>query len=142
MTESWIFYLWATQVFATGLMMGLVWFVQIIHYPLFVRISAQDFPAYEKEHVRRTGWIVAPTMLVELAACLSLAYFVATPWYLYVNTALVLSIWISTFLVQVPLHGKLQVRGKDEKIIRQLVFSNWYRTVAWTVVFVGLIWIK
>ena len=139
MTEPLISYLWAAQVFASGLMTGLVWFVQINHYPLFLRISSADFPEYEKEHVRRPGWIVAPTMLVELGACLALAYFVATPWFLYGNSTLVLSIWLSTFLVQMPLHGKLQRIGKDEPAIRLLITSNWYRTVAWTLIFGGLI---
>ena len=120
MTEPFVFYLWATQLFFSGIMTGLVWFVQINHYPLLLRIPASHFSGYEKEHIRRTTWIVAPAMLLELACCLSLAYFMATPWYVFGNTILLVSVWLMTFLIQVPLHARLQKRGKNDESIRQL----------------------
>ena len=40
-------------------------------------------------------------------------------------------IWVSTFLIQVPLHGRL-TRGFDATRHSALVRSNWIRTVAWS----------
>ena len=53
------------HVAATAAMTGLIWFVQLVHYPLFARVGVADFTAYEREHVRRTGLLVAPLMLLE-----------------------------------------------------------------------------
>ena len=43
---------------------------------------------------------------------------------------IVLAIWGSTFLLQVPVHRAL-ASGKDEKKIDRLVRSNWLRTMLW-----------
>jgi hypothetical protein len=40
--------------------------------------------------------------------------------------------WASTAWIQVPLH-RLLGSGFDERVHRQLVRSNWLRTVAWSV---------
>ena len=57
-----------TQVAATFVMVGVIWFVQIVHYPLMARVSASEFAAYEREHQNRTTFVVAPTMLIEAVA--------------------------------------------------------------------------
>lgn len=40
-------------------------------------------------------------------------------------------VWVSTFLLQVPLHNALNHAYDSEKI-RRLVKTNWIRTLAWT----------
>ena len=40
-------------------------------------------------------------------------------------------IWLSTALIQVPLHQRLG-GGFDAEVHSRLVTSNWIRTVAWT----------
>jgi hypothetical protein len=40
-------------------------------------------------------------------------------------------IWISTFLVQVPLHRRLSAAW-DPVAARRLVQTNWIRAAAWT----------
>jgi len=44
---------------------------------------------------------------------------------------LVLLIWLSTFLIQVPIHNQLGI-GKDSFLIKRLVQTNWIRTILWT----------
>jgi len=53
---------------ATLVMVGVIWFVQVVHYPLMARVSASQFAAYEHEHQNRTTFVVAPTMLIEAVA--------------------------------------------------------------------------
>ena len=54
-----------THAAATLVIVGVIWFVQIVHYPLMARVSASEFAAYEREHQTRTTFVVAPTMLIE-----------------------------------------------------------------------------
>jgi hypothetical protein len=115
---------------ATVAMAGLAWFVQLVHYPLFAQVGRDGFARYEAEHTRRTTWLVAPLMLAEAASTLVL--LVADPSTLtVVGAALLGVVWLSTALVQVPLHGRLQ-RGFDADAHRRLVRSNAVRTAAWT----------
>ncbi len=124
------------QLLATLAMFGLIWFVQIVHYPLFLMVPAGQFPAYEAAHANRTGYVVGPLMLAELAAAGLLllpgwrpsAIPAAEAW---AGAALVGVIWLSTGLVQVPLHNRLHVAYSAE-LIRRLVATNWIRTAAWT----------
>lgn len=50
---------------ATWFMTGLIWFVQIVHYPLMGAVPGDAFRVYQELHQRRTTWIVGPVMLVE-----------------------------------------------------------------------------
>ena len=59
-------------------MTGLIWFVQVVHYPLFAKVSG-TYPAYQAEHMARTTWVVAVPMLVELGAGVLLAAFAVEP---------------------------------------------------------------
>ena len=44
---------------------------------------------------------------------------------------LVLIVWFSTFVLQVPIHNQLKT-GKEDREIRRLVTTNWIRTAAWS----------
>ncbi len=116
---------------ATLYMAGVVWFVQVVHYPLFSRVGHLGFSEYERENVRRTGWVVAGPMLAELASAVAVAWVVGglLAW---IGLALVGVIWISTWLWQVPAHRQLET-GFDAAALRRLTRTNWVRAVAWTV---------
>ena len=58
-------FVFLTHITATLYMTGLIWFVQIVHYPLFSRVGNAEFPAYEQRHTVLTTWVVGPPMLVE-----------------------------------------------------------------------------
>ncbi|MFO7572076.1 MAG: hypothetical protein R6W48_05670 [Gaiellaceae bacterium] len=118
------------QAVATLALVGLVWFVQLVHYPLFAGVPRDAFAAYEREHARRTTWVVAPLMGME-AVCVAVL-LVAQPGTLTaLGALLVAAIWASTFLVQVPCHRVLE-RGWDEAAHRRLVRTNWLRTGMWS----------
>jgi hypothetical protein len=121
-------------------MCGIVWFVQIIHYPLFDFVSANEFKAYEQEHVGRTKYLIMPLMLSEIATAIALVWNVGFGFQnlIWLNFILLIFIWLSTFLVQVPFHTSLS-SGKDSQKIKKLVRSNWIRTVLWTVRLIILI---
>ena len=122
------------QVASTLSMVGLIWFVQVVHYPLFARVGHVEFPAYEADHQRLTTYVVAPLMLAELATAVLLFWWrppgVPT-WLIAVALATLLSIWVSTYLVQVPQHRALS-ESFDASVQARLVSGNWFRTIAWT----------
>jgi len=119
---------------ATLYMVGLIWFVQVVHYPLFRAVGREGFAAYEKAHTRLTGWVVTPPMLVELATAVALALWrpavLPTAW-VWISLALVVAIWLMTASLQIPAHRRL-LAGFDAGVHRRLVRSNWLRTAAWT----------
>jgi len=118
----------------TLFMVGLIWFVQIVHYPLFDRVGIQAFDTYESHHTRLTGWVVAPPMLLELLTALLLIWFrpaTIPAFVVWLGLTLLAVIWLSTAFIQVPLHNSLSL-GFDPKAYRKLVKSNWLRTVAWS----------
>ena len=43
----------------TLFMVGVIWFVQIVHYPLFQRVGKDGFGAYERQNTRKTGYVLA-----------------------------------------------------------------------------------
>ena len=128
--------LFLTQVLATLAMLGLIWFVQVVHYPLFLTIPEPGFMSYETSHATRTGWIAAPLMAVELLSALLLLVPHLRPVFVSHRTAqlgmvLVVLLWLSTGLIQVPLHNQLHQRY-DRAVIQRLITSNWLRTALWT----------
>jgi hypothetical protein len=132
--------LFLAQFAATLFMTGLIWFVQIVHYPLFATIHTKTtraaFRDYENRHANRTGWVVFPPMAVELLTALAALYPNLRPAFVSQPTAiasgvLVLAIWVSTGLIQVPLHNRLAANPTAETI-RRLILSNWLRTALWT----------
>lgn len=122
-------------------MTGLIWFVQIVHYPLFAHVGVAEFARYEQLHSFRTTLVVMPVMLIELAAAAALVAL-PTPaprWMVFTGAALIAAIWLSTFLLSVPRHTELAA-GFLPEAHRQLVLTNWIRTLAWTVRAVLALW--
>jgi hypothetical protein len=120
---------------ATLAMFGVILVVQWVHYPLFRRVGAEGFAAYQAEHMRRITPIVAPLMTAEFATAVALVWAPPPPVPVGAAVAglvLVGAIWATTALVQVPLHRRL-TDGFDATAHRRLVRTNWARTGAWGV---------
>ena len=119
---------------ATLFMVGLIWFVQIVHYPLFGRVGKEGFADYSQAHARLTGLVVGPPMLVEAATAVALVVRApqGVPTLLPVLGLVLLgAVWLSTAFLQSPQHTALG-RGYVSASHRFLVNSNWVRTVLWT----------
>jgi hypothetical protein len=126
------------HAFATVALVGLIWTIQLVHYPLFAAVGREGFPAYEAAHARRITPLVGTLMLVELltAALLVVPGLVALPdwmpaWIAWAGLGLVGTAWATTAFVSIPCHAIL-ARGFDAAAHRRLVATNWIRTIAWT----------
>ncbi len=125
---------WPLHLASTFYMVGLIWFVQVVHYPLFAAVGEDKFVAYEEHHQRLTTWVVGPGMLVELVSGVLLALTAAdsrSATILWISLGLLAVIWLSTALIQIPSHRQLST-GFNASAHRRLVRSNWLRTVAWS----------
>jgi hypothetical protein len=122
------------QAAATWYLTGLIWVVQVVHYPLFSMADRATFPAFAAAHGRLISLVVGPAMLVEalLATWLVVDRPAELPvWWVWAGLGLVAVIWASTAVLQVPMHARLS-GGFDAQAHAWLVSSNWIRTAAWT----------
>lgn len=53
---------------ATLIRLAIIWFVQVVHYPLFAKTGRAEFRVYEQQHTALTTWVVAPPMFLELTS--------------------------------------------------------------------------
>ena len=122
------------HLLATLAMLGVIWTVQVVHYPLFAGVGEAGWAAYEAAHQSRITAVVGPLMVLELATAVWLVLDrpAALPaWAVVAGAALVGVIWASTAFVQVPLHAALG-GAFDGDAHARLVATNWVRTAAWT----------
>ena len=122
------------QVTSTWAMTAVIWFVQLVQYPSFARVGEASFADFHAFHSTRITLIVGPLMIVEALSSVALVWrpakFMAT-WEVWVGLGLVLIVWASTALLQVPMHQRLGA-GFDENAWRFLCNSNWVRTFGWS----------
>lgn len=122
------------NVVATWTMVGVIWFVQVVHYPLLSVVPVESAVGVAVEHQKRTGWVVMAPMTIEGVTTLMLlgmvpsgvAWFV--PWLAGVPLAIALG---ATVLLSVPRHARMAT-SPDAQVGRELVSTNWVRTIAWT----------
>ena len=121
------------QLLSTTLLCGLIWTVQLVHYPAFRFIREDQFPDFHRFHSFRIALIVIPFMLMEVASAVWLTLHGGSlSHHLQLSVLLVTAgIWASTFLIQVPMHHRLS-RGPDASLGRRLTVSNWIRTALWS----------
>ncbi|CAB4645199.1 unannotated protein [freshwater metagenome] len=123
------------NLLSTWTMVGVIWFVQVVHYPLLAVVPVESAASVAVNHQRRTGWVVGAPMALEGVTTLALlvlvpkgvAWFV--PWLAGVPLAVALG---ATIFLSVPRHERM-AREPDAQVGKELVSTNWVRTIAWTV---------
>lgn len=131
----------------SAMLTGIIWMVQLVHYPGFLRVGRETGLDYQRHHRRRMGWLVIPLMLTELALAIWLLLtpmtFIVMEYLNYAAFSLLAVVWLVTFLRAIPLHQKLSKEGYEPVIVRKLINTNWWRTIAWSLrslTIVGLIY--
>lgn len=126
------------QLVATGIMVGVIWIVQLLVYPTFIDVAAgaerHEWRAFHARHSRRISLVVGPVMVVEAVCALWLLVVLpaALPAaVIAVGAGLVAMLWATTILVSTRHHARLSIDG-DVACIRRLIRVNWVRTAAWS----------
>jgi hypothetical protein len=131
------------QILTTFFMTGVIWIIQIVHYPLFRFVGAERYGEHQIAHQTQISYVVAPTMIVEAITAALITFYPpknADAWLLWFGLILTAVIWASTFFLQVPLHERLST-GFDAETHRTLVATNWIRTAAWTLRSTLILWL-
>ena len=112
-------------------LVSLIIITQLISYPLFLRVGRGEFLAYHKFYTKQISYVVVLPMLLELFLSI---YVLAIDVnrLTFTNITLLSVVWLSTFIVQVPIHNRLSVEYSGE-LVNQLIKTNWLRTSIWTV---------
>ncbi|GAC1587639.1 MAG: hypothetical protein NVS3B25_03740 [Hymenobacter sp.] len=119
---------------AAAYLTGLIWTVQVVHYPSFGLVPKAAWAVFHAAHTRRMSYVVLVPMVVELALAAGLAWAGrgglpdGAGWW---SLSLVALVWAVTFFVSVPFHNRL-AEGYDYIAIDGLIRTNWLRTLAWT----------
>jgi uncharacterized membrane protein len=123
---------------AAAYMAGVIWFVQVVHYPLFAEVPPEASAGYARVNQPRTARVVGPAMLVEGITAIWL--FVDPPadlsrWLPFISGLVLAVVLLSTVLVQVPRHARLAEESSSDglrEVVASLVAGNWIRTVGWS----------
>jgi hypothetical protein len=119
---------------ATLVLVGIIWTIQVVHYPLFAAVGAEAFVAYEAAHATRITALIAVPWAVQglTTAALVVAPPAGAPrWLVWVAALLAAAPVLVTVTMSVPAHERL-AGGFDAAAHARLVGTNWLRTAAWT----------
>jgi len=124
---------------ATLFMTGVIWTIQLVHYPSFALAGPAQFADFHREHLRRITLVVGPAMLLELASAVAVTAMVSGS-IRWVGLGLLAVVWVSTATLQIPQHNALK-ESYDGEVVQALVRGNWLRTGAWTLRAIGALYL-
>ncbi len=133
------------NLFSVIFLTGVIWLVQLVQYPHFSQIGAENFPKFHASHSFWITPVVAPPMIIELITSIFLIIYPLNnedSKIFWAGLILTLLVWLSTFFLQVPMHEKLS-QGFDAEAHKFLVNSNWIRTIGWSLhsfLLIYLVW--
>ncbi|MFZ4596200.1 MAG: hypothetical protein ACOYOF_18225 [Verrucomicrobiaceae bacterium] len=116
---------------ATWGMVGVIWLVQLLVYPAMREVPAERWIPWHLQHCQRISYVVGPLMLGEVFTALGLWLQGLSGAVFYISLALLAVNWLSTLVIQIPLHGICE-GVHSPTAIRQLITTNWIRTLAWS----------
>jgi hypothetical protein len=126
--------LWHLHLAATWGMVGIIWQVQLVTYPSFLRVGRGEFREFHTLHTSRITAVVGPLMGLEIMTAVALLAenpLLNSSVLFWVSLMLLLVNGGSTLFLQVPLHSHLE-RNYDTRSLRRLMETNWIRTACWT----------
>ena len=131
---------------ATLFMVGLIWTIHYVHYPLFANVGESTYVSFQAEHVERIGKLLFVPWLTEgitLLGILALAFIgghTALRIPAFINGAAMAVVLVISGFWSAPAHAKL-ADGFDKSLHDQLMTVNLIRTLAWTVCGICAVWI-
>ena len=120
------------HLIATSVMVGVIWVIQLVHYPSFHFIELKQYTTFQRFHMSRISYVVIPAMLTELFTLILIIISMDQIDTLVLASAILLIfIWLITAVFFSGVHQKLTL-GYDQTVVDKLVRLNWGRTLLWT----------
>ena len=127
---------------STAIMVGVIWVIQLIHYPSFHFIKKSNYSKFQQFHMNRISIIVIPTMIIEIISGLLIFWSVFHSNIFFISSLFILiSIWAITFIFFTKMHQGL-VFGYNQEIVNKLILINWSRTLLWSLRLIILCYIR
>ena len=130
------------EIVLNSILLGVILTTQLVSYPLFLKVNIDNFKSYHNFYTKHISYIVVPLMLFEFFINFYNLYHssIIYPKF-YISSLVLIFIWFSTMLIQLPLHININFYF-SKIVIDKLIKSNWIRTVLWSIKLVILIFIK
>ena len=121
------------EIFTCFFMTGVIWIVQLVHYPSFFFVAKEKFKEFETFHQKNISFVVLPNMCLELFSNFILLFYyqIHTGILNYLASLALVLIWSVTFFICMPCHLRLS-SGFEENQAKRLTFANWLRTFLWS----------
>lgn len=120
------------HLIATSVMVGVIWVIQLVHYPSFHFVELKQYTTFQRFHMARISYVVIPAMLTELFTLILIVISMDQIDTLVLASAvLLIFIWLMTAVFFSSVHQKLTL-GYDQTVVDKLVKLNWGRTLLWT----------
>lgn len=119
---------------ATWFLVGLIWTIQVAHYPGFDAIDRNSYEQFQAKHMTKMGSLVGPPWLVEGLGVLAVFFLAPTTTTRLLAVAggiLEAAVIAVTIAASIPAHERL-AKGFDADALARLVSTNWLRTWAWS----------
>ena len=119
------------EIIINSFLVGIILTTQFSTYPLLLKMNTKDFNQYHTFYKKSISYVVGPLMTFELVINIYNFFNIPNNLNFYYLTSLtLLFIWISTLFIQIPIHNHLN-KSFDKHLVKQLISSNWIRTVLW-----------
>ena len=131
---------------ATWFMVGLIWTIHFVHYPLFAEVGEATYVAFQNAHVDRIGKVLLVPWAAEgIAAAVILLFAVTTRDRRLLPPAVIGAIAMGVILLisgfwSAPAHAEL-ADGFDAAVHDRLMNADLVRTLAWTARGLAAVWI-
>jgi len=134
------------NLISTLLIAGILWFVQLVHYPLFNEIPAKNMVNYGYYHMQKISGIINLLFIVDFITIVFLLLLVnsdLSATLMVINISIFLFIVFLTRITFLPIHQQLS-KNPNSTLIAKLINLNWIRTLVWSlkVIFLLIIFIE
>ena len=119
------------HIISTSIMVGVIWVIQLVHYPSFKYVNESDYINFQKYHMSNISYIVFPVMFTELITALIILFFGEKSLFFVLSLICLFLIWVFTGVLFTKYHSILK-EGKDLMIIEKMIKANWIRALLWT----------
>ena len=122
-------------LFDLGLLV-LIWLVQLVIYPSFLYYERDNLRQWHYNYTKKVIYVVLPLMMGQFIIA-GIHLFNDFSIFTLVSFLIIVSLWIITFFIFVPLHNKVSTDVIRSSILNKLVQLNWIRTVLWSGLFIS-----
>lgn len=121
-------------LFDIGLVV-LIWLVQLIIYPSFLFYERNNLKRWHYNYTKKITYIVLPLMMGQFIIAV-IHLFNDFSIFSLGSFLIIVSLWIITISIFIPLHNKVSTDHFNQSIINKLTRLNWIRTLLWSGLFV------